>query len=1015
MSSPNQPSPRFGLPARVVTVLHGLFRGVPAVERVWVYGSRASGRERSDSDVDLAVDAPDLDDGGFARLAMQVEAQGLLFGVDLVHWQRVRDPAFRAAIERGRAIFWQPPRHPASAQALGGVSLKDFQACVLDALGGYIDELQRHRRQAKTAAQALAAMEDMQDLARQAADYPKKTWAALKKANLLPPAFADQPHSSRFDGAGRAVPNVCLKVPTGGGKTLLAAAAVARIQSSWLHRHTGLVLWVVPNEAIYRQTLAALGNRDHPYRQILNVAGAGRVKVLEKTAPLTRLDVDGNLCVMVLMLQAAARQTKETLRFFRDRGNVLGFLPRDDDLDAHWALLQQVPNLDVYRSWGTTADEARATRGAVIKSSLGNVMRLLRPVVVIDEGHHAYTDNALSTIDGFNPSFMLELSATPRVAAPAKAGKVAGKAPASGSNILADVRGTDLDAADMIKLPIHVEVRRWADWRSCLSAAVQRLQALQQQADDLRADTLRYIRPILLVQVERTGADQRDAGFIHADDARAHLLQLGFAEAQIAVKTSEKNDLAQPENIDLLSPQCEVRAIITKQALQEGWDCPFAYVLCALAAGRQPAAMTQLVGRILRQPQVAKTGRPDLDACWVLCHDAGTAQVVQAIKRSLEEEGMGDLGVRVTGDAVDDADVAQPVPMRRRPALRDLRLYLPRVCWLQPGQPRRELDYEADVLAHLPWDQVQPDRLVRDWAPGQAAVAGADAFDIDLSILARAEVAAAPVGRAASASLDRAWLVRAVLDLAPNPWWVWAWVDAVVAQQLQAGVALSALAASQASLAEALRAGLERERDRLAQTVFNDLLAQGRIEFTLRADAADYELPQDAEALLAGTPALMQRSDARPMDKSLLEPCLRTPDTNEFEVAVAGYLDQQAALRWWHRNVARSQYGLQGWRRHRVYPDFVFALTHTDGAQRMVLLETKGLQLAGSIDTDYKRALLHRLTQAFADARLQSAGQMALVADGQVALQCDLVFEQAWQGQLDHRYFAAAGPEPVGH
>jgi hypothetical protein len=91
------------------------------------------------------------------------------------------------------------------------------------------------------------------------------------------------------------------------------------------------------------------------------------------------------------------------------------------------------------------------------------------------------------------------------------------------------------------------------------------------------------------------------------------------------------------------------------------------------------------------------------------------------------------------------------------------------------------------------------------------------------------------------------------------------------------------------------------------------------------------------------------------MDKSLLEPCLRTPDTNEFEVAVAGYLDQQAALRWWHRNVARSQYGLQGWRRHRVYPDFVFALTHTDGAQRMVLLETKGLQLAGSIDTDYKQ------------------------------------------------------------
>lgn len=1012
MSLASAPNPGFGLPARLISELHAVFRAEPSVERVWVYGSRASGRERPDSDIDLAVDAPDLGDAGFARLAMRVEALGLLFQVDLVHWQAVRDPAFRAAIERRRAVFWQPPRHAAAAQAVGGVSLKDFQSRVLEALGGWIDELQRHRAQAEMAAQALAAMEDMQELAREAADYPKKAWAALRKSGHLPKAFAERPYSSRFDGAGRAVPNVCLKVPTGGGKTLLAAAGIARIQSAWLNRHTGLVLWVVPNEAIYRQTLAALSDRDHPYRQILNVAGAGRVKILEKTSPLTRLDTDSHLCVMVLMLQSAARQSKETLKFFRDRGNVLGYLPREDDIEAHWALLQQVPNLDVYRSWGVGEDEARATQGAIVKSSLGNVMRLLRPVVVIDEGHHAYTENALATIDGFNPSFMLELSATPRVAAPATSARSTGKAAASGSNILVDVRGTDLDEADMIKLPIHVEVRRWADWRSCLTAAVERLRALQAQADELRADSLRYIRPILLVQVERTGADQRDAGYIHADDARAHLLQLGFAEAQIAVKTSEKNELAQPENIDLLSPQCEVRAIITKQALQEGWDCPFAYVLCALAAGRQPAAMTQLVGRILRQPQVTKTGRADLDACWVLCHDAGTGDVVKAIKKSLEEEGMGDLGVSVSGDAATGADAPRLVPLKRRPELRDLRLFLPRVCWVEPGQPRRELDYESDVLAHVDWAALQPARLLGEWAPaaaaaGVAAAGGGETFDIDLSILARGrDTSTGAALPDAAATLDRARLVRALLDLAPNPWWLWDWMDAVVAALLQRGLAESALAASHASLAEALRVGLEAERDRLAQAAFERLLADGRIEFTLRADAVDFELPTQWTLELAAEPALLQRDDARPMAKSLLEPCLRTPDINEFEVAVAGYLDQQAALRWWHRNVARQQYGLQGWRKHRVYPDFVFAL-HADGAQqRMVLLETKGLHLAGAADTDYKQRLLARLGQAFRDERLQRAGAMELLADGQVALQCDLVFEPAWRGQLDARHFA---------
>jgi hypothetical protein len=118
-----------------------------------------------------------------------------------------------------------------------------------------------------------------------------------------------------------------------------------------------------------------------------------------------------------------------------------------------------VPNLDAYTSWGSHEEEARATKGSIVKSSLGNVMRLLRPMVVIDEGHHAYTETALKTIDGFNPCFMLELSATPRVSSDK----------GSGSNILVNVRGTDLDEAEMIKLPIHVDMRGWADWQSCLA------------------------------------------------------------------------------------------------------------------------------------------------------------------------------------------------------------------------------------------------------------------------------------------------------------------------------------------------------------------------------------------------------------------------------------------------------------------------------------------------------------------------------------------------------------------
>jgi len=973
--------------------LLAVFDQTPNVERVVLFGSRARGDFRHESDIDLALDAPAISAAEFVALQTRLEGLGLLYGVDIVHLQELTDDRFKGFIERDGRDFWLPRRGAADVSEIAGTHLKKFQGTVLNRVSDYLGELQRHADQSDKAVATLRAMEGMEDVARDAADYPKKTWQALKQRALLPPKFADLPHSSRFDGAGRAIPNVCLKVPTGGGKTLLAASSVASVFTQWFKRHTGLVLWVVPNDAIYRQTLKTLSDRDHPYRQILNVAGAGRVKILEKNSPLSRLDVDSHLCVMVLMLASAARQSKETLRFFRDRGNVLGFLPLEDDVEAHWQLLQAVPNLDVYAAWGQSQDGARAQKGSIVKSSLGNVMRMLRPMVVIDEGHHGYTENALRTLDGFNPGFLLELSATPRVAS----------AKGSGSNILVDVRGTDLDEAQMIKLPIHVDVQHWSDWQSCLAASLQRLDALQNEAQALQGETARYIRPILLVQVERTGADLRDAGFIHAEDARDYLLQLGLTPRQIAIKTSEKDDLKQPENIHLLSPTCEVRVIITKQALQEGWDCPFAYVLCALAAGRNPGAMTQLVGRILRQPHVTKTGREALDACYVLCHDAKTADVVKAIKNSLEGEGMGDLAMSVTSPDVTETKTRQ-VKLKRRDTLAKVRLFLPRVTVATPGQPRRELVYDSDVLAHVDWASVRVDALAAVWAPDADASLG-ERFDVDLSILSRSTLSGSRRAIPEDAVLDRARLVRALLDLAPNAWLVWGWVEAVVERLLGQGLSEGHLAASSASLIERLRVDLEAERDRLAQAAFEQGVASGRIEFALRADATDYELPTELTLDLSSEPVPLSRPDARPIEKSLLEPALKTADMNDFEAQFAGYLDGKQALVWWHRNVAKTQYGLQGWKRHKVYPDFVFGLVQQGGVSKTVILETKGLHLAGSDDTAYKQCVLMRLSQAFRDERWKSVGQLSLAGADQHEVVCDLLLDQAWQGALEARFF----------
>ena len=119
----------------------------------------------------------------------------------------------------------------------------------------------------------------------------------------------------------------CLKIPTGGGKTLLAVKTIDLVQSLYLKRQTGLVVWIVPTLQIYRQTLQRLKDRDDPYRQHLDMVSAGKTLILEKTDGFTPQDVDEHLAVLLLMLPSASRANKEALRMFRDSRGVSSVLP----------------------------------------------------------------------------------------------------------------------------------------------------------------------------------------------------------------------------------------------------------------------------------------------------------------------------------------------------------------------------------------------------------------------------------------------------------------------------------------------------------------------------------------------------------------------------------------------------------------------------------------------------------------------------------------------------------------
>ena len=858
----------------------------------------------------------------------------------------------------------------------------DYQDRVLARLDAYLSELAAYKQKADKVI-AANALETDPDLMREVPDFPLKAWDALKAKGLLPESRLAVPYSSRQDGTGRPVPNIVFKVPTGGGKTYLGVSSLSKIFGKYLGKHTGFVLWIVPNEAIYTQTKRQLIDRQHPYRQMLDVLSGNAVRILEKDDQLDARDVESHLCVMLLMLQSSNRENKDSLKMFRDRGDVQGFFPPEGDQEAHEVALKATPNLDIYDLAGS------AYPWPQIKDSLGNALRLIRPVVVMDEGHKAVSDLAFSTLYGFNPCFVLELTATPKDVAPTTGRN---PRPARYSNVMVEVKGIDLDREGMIKMPLNVDPREGADWRTTLLAALNRLRELDIQALQFHGNTGRYIRPIMLVQVERTGADQRDGAHVHSLDIKEWLTTVGgLDEAEIAIKTADTNDLATPENQNLLSPSNRVRIIITKQALQEGWDCPFAYVLCALAASSNLSAMTQLIGRILRQPQAEKTGIAALDECYVITHHANTAEVVAAIKKGLEEDGMGDLVKEIRTSDNSNASGARIV--QRRDKFAKTEIYLPLVLRVEDGAIR-PLNYEEDILYGLEWQGLDVSPFVAK-IPATTSSAERQMRRIRLADSGEERIIDEVAGASSETLVfDPSYAARMISDIVPNAWWARGLVGDVLTRLRAAGFEDKKLGELSGLIVEELRKWLESIRDKKAESLFRSEVAAGRIQFRLRTDTHNWRMPFQAETYEPAT------AEKLAVEKSLFHPIYRGDFSSQDEREIAVYLDGEGALKWWHRNVVRSHYSVQGWRREKVFPDFIFAVQHGEGMDKMMVLEVKGKHLAGNDDTTYKQAVLNLMTEAFAVETTAKVGKLELVIQEGTTVQCDLVLMPEWKSKL---------------
>ena len=262
----------------------------------------------------------------------------------------------------------------------------------------------------------------------------------------------------RKNGLGEPLPSFCLKIPTGGGKTLLATKVVDLVNTHYRKRQTGLVLWIVPTTQIYNQTLKALKDRDHPYRQQLDMASAGRTLTLEKTSGFGPRDVEENLCVLLLNVVVGQPGDEGAAQNVPGQRRLRQFLPSR----------RRCGRSPGVSGPGTESRHVRTGSGLLgrhVKTSLGNTLRRLRPLIILDEGHKAYSRNAKATLEGFNPCMIVELSATPP----------------KGANVLVDIQGRELNEEEMIKLDLHIKNSASTSWKNTLLASIEHRKRLERR------------------------------------------------------------------------------------------------------------------------------------------------------------------------------------------------------------------------------------------------------------------------------------------------------------------------------------------------------------------------------------------------------------------------------------------------------------------------------------------------------------------------------------------------------
>ena len=691
-------------------------------------------------------------------------------------------------------------------------------------------------------------------------------------------AATDKPYNSDFFGE---TPFVCIKIPTGGGKTLVATHAVTEIMDNLLTDKLGkgIIIWFVPSEAIKTQTLRKLNDKNDFHRRTLDdyFDNKGRIYSNEEALRIRKQDVEANTCILVSSLDAFRKDNlRDKYKVYQENGELLTFF---DEI----------------------ADETKLDKdenGTVI-NSLANVIRQYNPLIVIDEGHRSSTELSIEFLNDLNPSFIIEFTATPR----------------SKSNVLLSVHSSELKEEKMVKIPIILE--SITQWQSAVSRGALKRKELEEIAKKEKGE---YIRPIVLLQAEQ---EKESGNKITVRTIKEFLVkECKIPEEEIAIKTSSKNEL---DGVDLFSKKCKIRHIITVNALAEGWDCSFAYILISVANIGAKISVEQIIGRIVRLPNAKEKTQSALNNSYIFASAKNFNEAASQIVSGLENNGFS------RADLLNAAESKQKYEFEAERVIRE-KILVPAFFFedeplkfgdlvgdrfeLAKQNPEFEFTTHYDSDGRIKIDVTKDDEWVKE-------------RQTTLHIVYR--------DKNFSKSELVQWLDKKIRVVEVDKRDKTKFIEKALGHQFKTH-SLSELSINRFVLRDKLDETMNQKIEEYTKNRFYELIKAKNIFLRETED-----FPQKI---------IVPEKETEKFKKNIYA---AVGKLNKEELNFVSRLDSETLpnILCWVRNKEKQNFYLQGWKRNKFYPDFI-ALTKKG---TIIVLEWKGEDRTGSEDTKYKQEI----------------------------------------------------------